>query len=307
MKWFRYIAFLIPLFGFGQSSYVGVRLDTAVIRIGEQARLHVEVSYPANATVQWPTIADTLNKHVEVVKDSGVDTAQATNGMMRQVRSLALTSFDSGYWAVPPFRFVIDGMPMETEALLLEVRTVQLDSLTLHRIHDIHVLPFSMMYWIREHALWIAGGALAVAVLVTLLVLLLRKKKPQERQAAPEIAVPLHERILSALGALDRERVWQHGDHKAYHSRLTDLLRSYIEERYRVPAMESTTDELLRELRVSPLNTDQRGQLENMLRLADMVKFAKALPSPHENEQMMSGAQRFVMDTAPKPAPPDHA
>jgi hypothetical protein len=296
------------LFTQGQNSYVDVRMDTTVIRIGEQASLHLVVSYPANASLQWPAVTDTLNKHLEVVKDSGADTTQATNGLMRQVRTLAITSFDSGFWAVPPFRFVINGTAMETEALLLEVRTVQLDSaMALRSIHDIQVLPFSLAYWIREHAPWVAGGALAVAVLVTILVLLLRKKKPQEKSAVPETVLPLHERILAALGQLDQQRVWQQGDHKSYHSRLTDLLRSYIEERFRVPAMESTTDELLLELRVSPLNSDQRGQLENMLRLADMVKFAKALPSAQENEQMMSGAQRFVKDTAPKPSTPDHA
>ena len=65
-----------------------------------------------------------------------------------------------------------------------------------------------------------------------------------------------------------------------------------------MPALESTTDELLHELRVSPLNTDQQNLLGNMLRLADLVKFAKALPSPQENEQMMANALRFVQETA---------
>ncbi|MBK9196654.1 MAG: hypothetical protein IPO17_17060 [Flavobacteriales bacterium] len=110
---------------------------------------------------------------------------------------------------------------------------------------------------------------------------------------------PLHERVLLQLEALDRERVWQQGDHKSYQSRLTDLLRGYIEERYRVPALERTTDELLHELRVSPLSMEQQSLLANLLRLADMVKFAKALPSPQENEQMMVSAVRFIRETVP--------
>lgn len=307
MRWILQIALFLPLIVMGQKSYVDARLDTTVIRIGERARLHIEVSYPADATLEWPTFGDTLNRHVEVVMDSGVDTTQATNGAMRQVRTVELTSFDTGFWAVPPFRFMVAGAPIETEALLLEVRTAQLDSThALRAIHDIHVLPFSVLYWMREHALWLLAGV-ALAVLVALLVLILRKKKDSVEPSLPAINTPLHERVLAALGVLDRERLWQQGDHKTYHSRLTDLLRGYIEERFRVPAMESTTDELLRELRVSPLNTDQRAQLENMLRLADMVKFAKALPSPQENEQMMNGAQRFVVDTAPRDVPSDHA
>jgi hypothetical protein len=107
----------------------------------------------------------------------------------------------------------------------------------------------------------------------------------------------LYQRVLAALETLEKERLWQQGDHKGYHSRITDLLRGYIEERYHVPALESTTDELIRELRVSPLSTDQRGQLENMLRLADMVKFAKTTPSSEENERMMTSTVRFVSET----------
>lgn len=311
MKWLVYIAILfVPLFSTGQSgnTYVDVRLDTTVIRIGEQARLHVEVSYPRNGTVQWPAVSDTLTKHVEVVKDSGVDTADGTNGMMRQVRSLALTSFDSGFWAIPPFQFVVNGTPIATEALLLEVRTVPLDStLALRDIHDIIELPFSLAYWARQHAAWIAGGVAVLVAIIILLYFLLRKKKSTTDRSEPRIVIPLHERILAALGDLEKQRVWQQGDHKAYHSRLTDLLRSYIEERFRVPAMESTTDELVKELRISPLNNEQRTHVENMLRLADMVKFAKAVPSPQENEQMMAGALRFVQDTAQRPMAPDHA
>jgi hypothetical protein len=304
-----YIAFLAPHFATAQSgnSFVDVRLDTNVVRIGERARLLLEVAYPMNASVIWPTIPDTLNKHLEVIAVSATDTADGQRGLMRQVRTLELTSFDTGFWAVPPFRFIVNGDPLDTRALLLEVRTVEVDTAQgLRAIKDIHVLPFSLGYWLREHVLWIVGGVVVLVALVAL-VLFLRRKPRVTMPAAPAVVLPLKDRTLAALRALETERVWQQGDHKGYHSRLTDVLRGYIEERYRVPALESTTDELLKELRVSALSTDHRGQLENMLRLADMVKFAKALPAPQENEQMMAGALRFVEDTAPTPSPNDHA
>ncbi|MBX2972191.1 MAG: hypothetical protein KF797_03725 [Flavobacteriales bacterium] len=309
MRWLVHIALLLPLFASAQPGRgsVDVRMDTTVIRIGERAKLHMEVSYPAGISLIWPAVGDTLTAHIEVVADSGVDTTEGSEGLMRQLRTLSITSFDSGFWAVPPFRFIVNGTPMDSDPLLIEVRTVQVDvTKPVRDIKDIHELPFSIAYWIRKHLLWIAGGAALVALAVAI-VLLLRRRKPAVAQAEPEVQLPLNERITAALHALEKERVWQQGDHKTYHSRLTDLLRGYVEERYRVPALESTTDELLKELRVSPLSTDQRGQLENMLRLADMVKFAKTLPSPQENEQMMAGALRFVRETAPRPNPPGHA
>ncbi|HNU56940.1 MAG TPA: hypothetical protein PKN30_10150 [Flavobacteriales bacterium] len=304
-----HIVLVIPLVATAQpgSSVVDARIDTNVIRIGEQVRLQLEVSHPEAVSVIWPAIGDTLATHIEVVRDSGVDTAEATPGSMRQVRTLHLTAFDTGYWAIPPFRFIVNGAPQETKAMLVEVRTVDVDaSKPIRDIKDIVELPFSLLYWIRMHALWLLVALATIGSLIGLLLYLTRRKStiPVMTEA---VALPLTDRVLAGLRSLEAERIWQRGDHKQYQSRLTDLLRGYIEERYRVPAMESTTDELLRELRVSPLNTDQRGRLENMLRLADMVKFAKALPSPQENEQMMASAVQFVRETAPRPEPVGHA
>ena len=309
MRWIIHILLTLPLFAAAQpgSSVVDARIDTNVIRIGEQVRLQLEVSHPAAVSVIWPAIGDTLSAHLEVVRDTGVDTTEAGTATMRQVRTLLVTAFDTGYWAIPPFRFIVNGSPQETKAMLVEVRTVDVDpSQPIRDIKDIVELPFSLMYWILKHAFWLLAGLVIIAAIIGLL-LHLTRRRPNIPAAVKEVALPLSERVLAGLRSLESERVWQQGDHKQYQSRLTDLLRGYIEERYRVPAMESTTDELLRELRVSPLSTDQRGRLENMLRLADMVKFAKALPSPQENEQMMAGAVHFVEETAARAEPVDHA
>lgn len=284
-------------------------LDTAVLRIGEQATLTLRVDLiTGTPTVQWPVIGDTLMRHVEVVRRSAVDTIRFEDQQdpgYRLEQELIITSFDSGFWAIAPFQFMIDGRSIGTEPLLLEVRSMELDSAGAVRdIRDIIEPPFNIVYWLQDHAWWV-GGSLALAVLATLLWSYFRTRVRAPTEAVvPGNAIPLHERVLNELRTLEAERVWQQGLHKVYHSRLTDLLRGYIEERYQVPALERTTDELLHELRVSPLTGDQRTQLANMLRLADMVKFAKATPTPAENERMMSAAMRFVRDTSASAIPP---
>lgn len=282
---------------------ISAKLDRDSILIGEQVVLTLEVE-PDGLPVTWPVIGDTLAPHIEVVGDSGLDTVQTDDSGgptgSHVVRQLVLTSFDTGYWAVPALRFRIGAQDLESKAFLVHVQGVELDSAASPKdIKPIHELPFSMVWWLREHWIWVAGGG-AIALAVVALILLVRRyrrKAPAAEIAAP--LIPLHERVLLQLEALDKERLWQQGDHKGYQSRLTDLLRGYIEERYQVPALERTTDELLHELRVSPLSMEQQSLLGNLLRLADMVKFAKALPSPQENEQMMVSAVRFIRETAP--------
>lgn len=277
-----------------------LELDTTVLRIGEQATLTIIVDQRAGTpSAQWPVFADTLSRHIEVVHDSGVDTLphdpEATT--LQLVRKLKLTSFDTGRWPIPPFRFVLNGGVLETPALSLQVNTVALDSTSVaNDIRDIYEPPFSWMHWARERWIWFAAGG--GALLLTALVLLLVRRRPKKAAPVPTgPVIPLHERILAAMHGLEKERLWQQGAHKEYQSRLTDLVRAYIEERYNVPALERTTDELLAELKVSALSGDHRNRLANMLRSADLVKFAKFQPAPAENEQLMVEAVRFVQGT----------
>jgi hypothetical protein len=283
-----------------QAQVPSASLDTAVLRIGEQVELLLSIDLPTDAParmVNWPVFGDTLINQLEVVRKGSVDSVQDAAGLHLTQR-IFLTSFDTGHWAIPPFTFVVSGSPQETRPLLIEVRSVALDDPMVQRpAKTIYEVPFSIGYWIRAHLVELLAGLGALVLIIAGLFYLTRKRKTVPAPVVEAPMEPVHLRTLRSLRELDASRLWQQGEHKAYHSRITDLLRSYIEERYQVPAMESSTDELLQELGVSPMNNEQRTHLENMLRLADLVKFAKAKPTPAENEQMMAGAIRFVEAT----------
>jgi hypothetical protein len=283
-----------------QAQVPSASLDTALLRIGEQVELLLSIDLPTDAPagmVNWPVFGDTLINQLEVVRKGPVDSVQDAAGLHLTQR-IFLTSFDTGHWAIPPFTFVVSGSPQETSPLLIEVRNVALDDPKVQRpAKTIYEVPFSIGYWIRAHLVELLAGLGALVLIIAGLFYLTRKRKTVPAPVVEAPMEPVHLRTLRSLRELDASRLWQQGEHKAYHSRITDLLRSYIEERYQVPAMESSTDELLQELGVSPMNNEQRTHLENMLRLADLVKFAKAKPTPAENEQMMAGAIRFVEAT----------
>lgn len=302
MRSVLYIGLFVASGGFAQQNGVVLELGRDSIRIGEQTSLKLIVN-DANASIDWPLLQDTLTKHVEVVLDKGVDTVGTDpddpESLVHLVRELIVTSFDTGYWAIPPFKISINGTAVETAPLLIHVKGVAVDATaSLRDIRPVYPAPFHLGYWLQENWYWFAGIA-ALALIVLLVSRMLKNRKPPSIAVTAPVELPMHERYLHELRALDGKRLWQQGAHKEYQSALTGLLRGYIEERYKVPALERTTDELLQELKVSPLDRDQQTQLANLLRLADMVKFAKALPAPTENEQMMTEAIRFVQQTAP--------
>jgi hypothetical protein len=82
-----------------------------------------------------------------------------------------------------------------------------------------------------------------------------------------------------------------------YHSRLTDILREYIENRFKIQAMEQTTDEILFGFRNAAVDEESKHKLKQVLSLADLVKFAKEQPLPNENESSLSNVYDFIHGT----------
>jgi hypothetical protein len=114
-------------------------------------------------------------------------------------------------------------------------------------------------------------------------------------------SVPPHVQALEELEALKKKKLWQSGKVKEYHTAITDVVRWYIEERYRVPALEMTTEEIMQGLKGTDAGSEPREKLYQALLLADLVKFAKEQPLPVDNDESMEHCIYFVNETKPQP------
>jgi hypothetical protein len=99
------------------------------------------------------------------------------------------------------------------------------------------------------------------------------------------------------LTALQGKALWQQGHIKEYQSSLTDIIRTYLKDRYGVEAMEMTTDELSQALRQTGFDQQYKDSLREILQVADLVKFAKATPDENIHQIFMDKAVDFVMNT----------
>ena len=279
------------------------QLDTQKIRIGEQAKLTIFLSYPneLKSKIDWPDFEDTIIKQVEIISISKLKTSipqKNQNNLIQQELELTITSFDSGYWAIPPFVFLVDkdsSKKIETQALLLEVNTVAVDTAetSIKDIKPPFEDPLSWKDYIPE--IGIVLGILAVLIIAFILYKKLKKKKPIESK--PKLKIAAHLLALQELESIKNKNLWQEGKLKEYYTSITDTLRTYLENRFGIHAMELTSDEIMQVMKSQVIDKISKEKLESVLKLADFVKFAKANPIDVENEMTMSQAIDFIKGT----------
>jgi hypothetical protein len=279
--------------------------DSRKITIGDQIRLFLEVKPSSSKdVVQWAKMPDSLIG-LEIVEQGKIDTIQSKDSFLLRQR-LLVTGFDSGSYYIPSFQFQISSNGVvsqyNTDSILVNVQTIAVDTTKAFKpIKDIVEVKFSIWdYW---------QIMLAALVLIAFGIFLWiyfyknrRTKIPLSSKVPPEKS---HEKALRLLSELKEKQLVEQGRSKEYFSELSDIIRTYLEERFDISAMEQTTDELLALLKkVNESKAELRKvrpELKLILRTSDLAKFAKASPLPHEYAACMAAAFEIINRTQVKP------
>lgn len=289
-------------FGFGvvnaQTPDANVDISAQQIFIGNQVKITLILNTNAADQVEWPAITDTLLKNVEVLELSKIDTTfdKETITLKSYRQSITITSFDSGYYAIKPFVFIVNNEVVETEPILLEVRNIPIENL--EQIRDIKKpieVELSWLDYVKMHYQKVLIGLLILLVIFVLYKFLMREKTEVVvvEKAKPKIAP--HIIALKKLYDLNGKKLWQNNKVKMYYTDLSEIVREYIENRFNVPALEQTTIEIISSIQhKSEINSDQKAALKDLLQLSDMVKFAKFKTLADENSKMYESALNFI-------------
>lgn len=151
----------------------------------------------------------------------------------------------------------------------------------------------------------IAAICAALAAVIGFLVLRrLRNRLPAEEELAPVIRVPTRPAWEIAIEELDEivAAGWvDRGELQHQYDAVTEALRRYLENRYDVPALECTTDDLRELLRGTPLPGEMASRVLSLLGEADLIKFAKGIPEPTNARSSEKRAREIVEATIPAP------
>lgn len=291
---------LVALSSHAQEIKVNARLDTTGMLLGDQVNLWISLEQPEGLKIDFPLAADSLAGKVEVLSASVPDTISKANRILKIRQRLVVTSFDTGFYIIPPFVFRLNQNldSIRTNPLSLQVYGMPVD--TTKGITDIK-LPYEMKLTFAEILPYLFVGMLLLAIVVFYVRYLRQRRLIQEVAEKPALPqIPAHLLALEQLDELVREKLWQQGKIKLYYSRLTDIIRLYIEHRFGVPAMEQTTEDIIRDFaRDGLIREGIRNELKALLELADLVKFAKWNPVTEEHESSQQAAYDFILRTKP--------
>lgn len=282
---------------------VKASLDSAYILMGKQTVLNLEIVQDRGTQGAFiNNNGDTLTREVEVIRAAKPDTTDLGNNREEIKRELIIQSFDSGLYTIPPFVYVAGKDTFTSNALALKVIPVPVDSMaTIHdyagvvkpntRIWD-YLPDFIVDYW------WIFIIVLLCAAGIFVWMRYIKGKKaiPLVPKKKP---VPPYELAMQQLNRLKSEKLCENGHEKEYYTRLTEILRIYLDKRFGINAMEMTSTQIMHHLQSNDDTKTSAPVMKQILEMADFVKFAKVRPLPDDNQKAFNNAVTFVENTKP--------
>ena len=307
-KILHFFIFLITIvtpykYCYSQDVVVNGRIDVDSILTGHPFDYTLGIRMPKGYVINWNDIKDTLSKSIEVIGRSEVKEQPIDNSSdILLTQLLTLTSFDTGYIEIPSIGIKYYKSAKDTtlytsytDYMDIYVKPVAIDTTMAYKPIK---MPIKQNITFEETAPYLGGGIILAGLVLLLIYIIRRSKKKvvtEEVEEKPQIPAIITAR--EKMSQLKDANLWQSGKYKDYYTDLTGIAREYLEGQFDIDAIEMTSDEILDEVKKIKLDNHIFSKLQNTLMTADLVKFAKAIPNPTENENAFSDINSFIEES----------
>ncbi|MDE6301311.1 MAG: hypothetical protein K2M19_06305 [Muribaculaceae bacterium] len=273
---------------------VTASIDSASVEMGDYAQITVDIADAEKRGV----FIDLPEAGAEAgpFDFSSVEADTFPGGFKYKLR---IQAFEPGSVTFPPFRYVYGSDTAFSNALSLKIMPVELDSLeTINPMAGTVNPPRKWYDYVPDWIFWALLGIALAGVGVSLFLIYRKHGTLIVRHVKP---VDPYEAAMAELGRLREKKLAESGREKEFYTNLVDILRTYLERRFGIYAMEMSTTQILQTLRSNPLTRDNQPRIKQILELADFVKFANIRPLPDDNIKTFNNVVQFVEDTKPAP------
>jgi len=265
--------------------------------VGDRIQLTVTVEHDAGTQVVWPDSLDL--GPFEVVGAERIPPVRDGSRVRTGVR-FTVTAFELGDLELPAFEVSLlrdDGVDLG--AVATESRSISVVSVGLDESGDIRTIkgPREIP---RNWLLLLPWFLVACAMLAAVYWAYRRRQGRAVRGDAELVPVQVrepHEIAYEALDRLEQSGMLERGEIKAYFIEVSDIIRRYVEARYRVDALEMASFEVIIGLERAGVALETRLRFERFLDDCDLVKFAKWIPEMEACREAVPRARKMVDET----------
>ena len=283
--------------------YAATTLDSTEMLIGDRMTAHFKMVLNDKDRVVSVTPSEPFDS---LSSFEVLNKGEWKGGRVNYYRDITFTVWDTGLYKIPQLTFTIqfpngEVQTFQSNPVLLTVKNPKDwdKAMELEPIKDIVKEEWTFVDDVLP-ILMIVGAVILLGVAGWFLYKKL-KKQPERNVLQRVIIQPPHIVAIEKLTILKNKNLWQNGEIKQYYSELSYILREYLEKQLNIPALESTTDELMGILSKRQLLDNLLENVQDLLQTADLVKFAKVTPPENVHDKFWYYAAEVVEVTKPKP------
>ncbi|MFA4988075.1 MAG: hypothetical protein WC572_00555 [Candidatus Omnitrophota bacterium] len=274
---------------------VKASVDKTAVSIGDKIKYTLSIEKDKGVEVELPVFGDNLGNFA--IKDFGSAKKNLFSGREIISKWYILDTYITGKAAIPPAVIKYrkkgqnDWSRVESGEVSVEVKSLlggSGEAVQMRGIKGPVTLPSPL------NKIFIFAGLLFLCLLSGAYIYYARKKKGG--QCIP--SKPAHQTAYEQLEALKAKDYAGRGLIKEYYSEISDIIRHYLEDRFKLRAPEMTTEEFLAGAReAQELGGEAKNLLKEFLLCCDLVKFAKYAPSRDEADAIFDSAKNFIDQT----------
>ena len=284
MKGCLFYILLISTSVFAQN--VVFEVDTNKLRIGERFHVTVKSHDIDSSSVFWSQV-DTVFLDFDILNNPS--TQVTLEDIKYTYKKFLLTAFDTGSFSFPSLRFLNNyNDSINANVITVDFLPVQLDSTD--KILDIK--PVKKIPFLFKELIYYIPNILLLLLLLLIWIyawLKYQNKNPFSHPLEPEIPIDIY--YLSELTQLESKDYLKDKDFKSFYTRLSEIYRGYLEQRFNIPALESDTYDLKILLDSKNLN---ESWFHTFLRNCDLVKFAQGTPNLDSSVKFLDHIRTYI-------------
>ncbi len=299
LKYTLYLLLFIPNILLSQAAI----LEKDEMLIGDQIKFTLQIDKSKGNDIQFPVFENELIKGIEIIERSEI---QEVDKNKRLKQAYLITSFEDSLFLIKPFVFKVDGKEYKTNPLRLKVSNFKPDSAFVSKIDTTQQIPITDIKSVERAPMtfeeffsrfWYIFVFILIGILAYFLFSYF-KNKPKKKTSIfikSKPIIPAHISALDKLEKLKQKQLHKQKELKQFYTEMSNIIRTYIEERFKIPALEQVTSEIINDFNKTKFaNNDMNNKLRELLSLSDMVKFAKNEPDEYKNEMMFEYAFSFI-------------